>query len=169
MNINEMVWTANEKENWNSMLTLAMFSSSHLWMMGVEWKGVYYRDRKVLQNIVSSYRNLSPSRFTSKQFVNKMPSFSSQIFFGGSIRLPGSEPSASLYAYATSHSAVISESSRIINTLTAAVVIFAQYRSHENAFLIFIHRDFSHSKNPFNFMLSRSASIVMPSAWWWHK
>lgn len=112
------------------------------------------------------YLNLSPSLTASKQLAMRIPSFSFQICFRSASLTPGWFPLASLYPNPTSHSAVTSESSTMISTLTAVVVTFGQYRSHRMGGLFsFVHRDFLQSKNPFNFMLSRSASIVIPSAW----
>lgn len=122
------------------------------------------------QIINGIYLNLSPSLMTSKQLVSKIPSFSFQICLRSVSLTPGWLPRASLYAYPTSHSAVNNESSSIIRILTAVVVTFGQNRSQLVGVLFnLIHFDFLQSKNPFNFILSRSASIEMPSALNWHR
>lgn len=106
-----------------------------------------FRDERKLIVCRVVYLNLlSGSRRTLWQFVSNGPIPSSHIRRGGLIRMPGSRPRASLKAYAASHSAVTSLSPSIISTLTDVVVIFGQYRSHENARLIFTQRDRLHSK-----------------------
>lgn len=104
---------------------------------------------------------------TAKQLATILPFRSSQILTGLSNLIPGELPFALFKAIPREHLADIILSSCIRYTFTSLVEMFGQYRSQVKAFLIFVHLECSQLKKPFNFMLSFSLSMTMPSALWW--
>lgn len=113
------------------------------------------------------YLMVSPSLTTAKQLAMIPPLSSSQNLIGSLSLVPGKLPLALFIALALEHLAVNMLSSCMRNTFIPIVVIFLQYLSHENALFIFVHLECWQLKKPFNFMLSFSLSIIIPSALWW--